>query len=91
MSYYGPRFVNLTKDDDCFVMYDGKKKIEVYINMSENGLECINCKSLICDHVLFVWFEDYSDDLLQYKFPNPLLHDVAKLEKIKQVTNYYNQ
>ena len=91
MSYYGPRFTNLTKNDDCFLMYDGKKKIEVYINISENGLECINCESLLCDHVLFVWFENYTDELLQHGFPNPLHFDVTKLEKIKQFTNNDNR
>ena len=73
-------------------MYDGDRKIEIYINMSENGLECINCKSLICDHVLFVWFESYyRDKLLQLGFPNPLHFDIDKLKKIKQFISCDNQ
>ncbi len=83
MSYYGPLFTKVkSHEGDYYSLYDDKllKTIEVVLNESEGGLECIECESFKCDHVKFLWIDERREnEFRKMNFLNPLLYKVCDI------------
>lgn len=77
MKYRGPVFTDLIRYENNYELYDViiKKKIEIIINKQEMILNCKNCDSFICDHILFIWnTPNEVIHLKQMNFLNPFKH-----------------
>ena len=77
MKYKGPTFTDMVRYETHYELYDNviHKKVEVSINIGEAGLECTNCDSFKCDHVLFIWNSKVETiHLKQLKFLDPFLY-----------------
>ena len=77
LRYRGPIFTDIIRYDGYYELFDIiiRRKVEVVISKREMCLKCLECKSVECDHVLFVWnISKEMTHLKQLNFFNPFEH-----------------
>lgn len=75
--YAVPNQTDLLRYKTYYELFDNsiQKKVEVHINKKDLHLECHNCNSVKCDHVLHIWnTPNENTHLKQLKLLNPFEH-----------------